>query len=333
MSIKFLCGFEFRNRTDDGFTFVGGFDNWTNVAFAPPSSNGVYSLKHGFSVAGNYVSPCTSAFSECWLGSIVYSPGSASTVMAGVCTGATTRYIEAGIVNGAWEIYVNGTSKATSPGAPLAQWNRLHMHIEGLADGDTIRLYKEGDLATPVVQYSLTSSDVSGWPATLSHVRLHTSNQVHVDDLWLMDPTDATGVTDPQETLSFSVELLTADANGADFTFATGSFSDIDEVPFSLADKITADAVGQIADLSFTNASTAQVVGAVKVTQRTQRSGTTAGSQAEVSIDDGANNNAIETVSVPGDGYIRTYISEAADGTSLEVDKLNASTIQIKTVT
>ena len=333
MSIKFICGFEHQNITDDGFFLTSGNNFWAYSASTPGSSNGGRSMFYAPGLTGVYAGGCSSSVSSCWIGAQIKADNSATQILVGSSLGTSARFIEAGIVSGEWVIFINGTSEATASAAPLAQWNRIHLHIAGLSSGDVISLYRDGDLSSTVIQYTLTTADVSGWPASFTHASIYVRNGGGVDDLWIMDPTDATGVTDPQETLSFSVELLTANANGPDFTFATGSFSDVDEIPFNLSDKITADAVGQIADLSFTSATTAQVIGAIKVTQRTQRSGTTAGSQAEISIDDGSNNNAIETVTVPGDGYIRTYISDAADGTALEVSKLNASTIQIKTVT
>ena len=328
MSIKFLSGFEYRNRDDDGWTSpTGGV--WVANSSIPTLSLGTRSVR----MSGTATSPLAGTVTECWIGSQVRPTTTAADALFGLSLGSSTTYIEAGVVNGDFVISINGTTVSSVAGASISSWVRLHLHVSGLTAGDTIELYRDGVLTTSIVDYTLTSGDVSGWPAAFTHASLRGDGNGYFDDLWIMDPTDATGVTDPQETLSFSVELLTADADGADFTFASGSFSDVDEIPFSLSDKITADAVGQIADLSFDDASTAQVIGAIKITQRTQRSGTTAGSQAEISIDDGSNNLVLETVTVPGDGYIRTYTALAADGTAIEDSKLNASTIQIKTVT
>ena len=330
MSIKFLSGFELQNVTDDGISFhTSGLESYSTTT--PPTTRGNYSLRNSSLTLGQYSCFLNGTVAGCWLGAQFYASSNGEATY-GLSEGTSTEYIEAGISGGEWVIRVNGAEVALVSGASINTWHRTHLQVEGLAAGSVIRLYINGDLTAPVVQYTLTSGDVAGFPASFGHVAFRLKKSL-LDDLWVMDPNDATGITDPQETLSFSVELLTAVSDGADFTFASGSFSDIDEIPFSLADKITADAVGQIADLSFDSASAAQVIGAVKVTQRTQRSGTTAGSQAEISIDDGSNNNAIETVTVPGDGYIRTYIADSADGTAIEVSKLNSSTIQIKTVT
>lgn len=330
MSIKFLSGFEYRNRDDDGWTGHTSGGAWIANTSIPALTLGTRSVR----MSGIASSPLAATVGECWIGIQIRPTTTSSTALFGLSLGSATTYIEAGVAGGDFAISINGTTVSSSAGVSINSWVRLHLHVSGLTAGDTIRLYRDGELSTPIVEYTLTGGDVSGWPAAFTHASLNCAGGAsYLDDLWIMDPTDATGVTDPQETLSFSVELLTADANGADFTFASGSFSDVDEIPFSLSDKITADAVGQIADLSFDNASTAQVIGAIKITQRTQRSGTTAGSQAEISIDDGSNNLVLETVTVPGDGYIRTYTSLAADGTALEDSKLNASTIQIKTVT
>lgn len=331
MSIKLICGFEYRSQADDGWINLGS-NTGSYSTNTPTSSNGDRSLDRSTGGLGVYTLPLTSGITESWIGAQILLDTTSSSCVFGLGDGTSTEYLTAGIVSGDWVIQINGTTAASSAGAGLAQWHRCHLHVGAVTAGSVVTLYQDGDLSSPVVQYTLTGPDVSGWPGSFSDV-LFIMSRSQIDDIWAMDPNDATGTTDPEETLSFSIELLTADSDGPDFTFATGSFSDVDEIPFNLADKITADAVGQIADLSFTNATTAQVIGAIKVTQRTQRSGTTAGSQAEISIDDGSNNNAIETVTVPGDGYIRTYIADAADGTALEVSKLNASTIQIKTVT
>ena len=332
MSIKFLSGFELRNITDDGIS-IHATSNLGYSTTTPATTNSNYSLTHTTFSAGKYSCAINGTIAGCWIGAQIRANGTTSDMTYGLSEGSTTEYIDAGILNSEWVIRVNGSTAASSPGASLATWHRTHLQIEGLAAGSVIRLYKDGDLTSPVVQYTLTSGDVAGFPSSFGHVAFRMASQGYIDDLWVMDPNDGAGVTSPQETLSFSVQLLSPDADGSDFSFATGSFSDVDEIPFSTGDKITADAVGQIADLSFSAADSAQVLGAVKVTQRTQRTGTTAGSQAEVSIDDGTNNNAIETVTVPGDGYIRTYIADAADGAAIEVSKLNISTIQIKTVT
>ena len=259
MSIKFLCGFEYRVREDDGYTFAGGFNFWASSTNVPTASKGARSMNHNISIAGNYTSPCTSNVSESWIGSQVLPNVTASQILVGLSEGISTRYIDAGVDGGNWAIHVNGTSKASIPGVPLGQWSRIHTHIEGLAAGDVISLYKDGDLSTALVQYTLTSGDVSGWPSALTHSHIYINNQAFIDDVWIMDPSDGTGVTDPQETVSFSVELLKPNADGADFTFATGSFADVDEIPFNLTDKITADAVGQIADLSLESATAAQL--------------------------------------------------------------------------
>lgn len=332
MSIKFLCGFEHQSRADSGFTALIN-DNAVSDTSTPAQSKGNRSLRHFSSVLGIYTAPLSGNVQECYVGSMVRGDSAASDMLAGISLGTTDRYVEAGFINGQWVIYINGSSVATVGGFSITDWHRLHLHVSGLSALDVVTLYKDGDLTAPLLSHTLTSGEVAGWPASFSHVCFVGQSQGYIDDLWVMDPTDSTGTIDPQETLSFSVELLSPDADGSDFTFATGSFADVDEIPFDLADKITADAVGQIADLSLTAATAAQVVGAMKITLRTQRSGTTAGSQIELSLDDNTSNNVITTTTVPGDGMIEAYTETSADGTRIEVSKINLSTIQGKTVT
>lgn len=226
-------------------------------------------------------------------------------------------------------IRVAGTVRATSASAALSlsTWARFHVHITGDDAGDQVLVYMDGDLATPVVSYTLIGADATalssvGLPNEFL-VTMKLDSGSRIDDLIAWDPLDA-GFPGINYFASCGIAGIVFTGDGAE-TDWSGSYTDIDERPASDADKIVAANVGD--ESSFTKpAISADNVFSVQVFARVTRTGTGAGSNLKVKINDGTDFDEV-TVAAPGDGDISVIFDTAPDGLAWSPVKYDATRV------
>lgn len=208
-------------------------------------------------------------------------------------------------------IVVAGTNRATAVSGAISvgNWERVHVHVAGHLEGDVISLYQDGDLATPVVTYTLTAGDetalgVAGKPNEFRCEGPNVGNSI-ITDLFCIDPADGVGgaVNTPANFAECSIEPRTVTGDGF-YTDWSGTFADIDEVPASDADFIATSTVDDVS--TFTKAATTQdKVLFVQSLWRITRTGTDAGSQVQIRLRDSGGTNLDETITAaPGDGDV-----------------------------
>lgn len=221
------------------------------------------------------------------------------------------------------EVVINGgsTFTATYP-IGLDRWKRIHVFVDlqNTATG-TIRVYEDGDLSNPVIDQTSVNTNPSSRTFDTIGIGLQ-NNDTYLDDLLLMDPNDATGITDPEEIAFVTIppKQPNSDGNYTAWT-ATGSpggvndYEYIDEVPPGDGDYIQATATGQASTFGYESATSSKVL-ACKWKGRFLRSGTDAGANMNVRRRDVSAATDYDTadISVPGDGYIREVFPEKPGG-------------------
>ena len=333
-----MVGFETRNEEDEGlFIFDTSLTFTTSTADLAPQTKGeVYAYAP---LSRGYAKPLTHSVSECWVSALVHGYNVASDCALGllkspaVGTNSSNReFTGVFMQDNTMRVKVGASTKTSAVNVPVGNWTRVHIHISGRVAGSTVRAYFGGDLSSPVLEYTLDASDEAALAAGDFDQLYFMSSATYFDDIYAIDPSDGVGLTNINRAKALSVVLRKPIANGAGFSFSSGTFADVDETPTNFDDYVEATAVGQALDLEFEDLDPAQVVGALEVVYRTQLADSTAGDKFDISIDNGSTNNVLHTnVTIPGDSYVRKLIHEAADGGSLEVSKINASTLKAVT--
>lgn len=232
-------------------------------------------------------------------------------------------------------IRVAGTVRATAASAALSlsTWARIHVQITGDDAGDQIHVYTDGDLSTPVVSYTLIGADATALSGVGKPNEFLCATKAaaaeRFDDLIAWDPLDPAfpGI---EYFAACSLGDVVPTGNGPE-TGMTGGYTEVDERPASDADKITASAVGQETSLTKA-ATTAPNVFAVQVYARVTRTGTGAGSNLALKINDGTNDDEV-IVPAPGDGDVSHIFEAAPDGLAWSPVKYNATRIAFRSVT
>lgn len=193
--------------------------------------------------------------------------------------------------------------------------------------GGTVELYSIEDLVTPIVSYVLTAGDITalGGLPNETYFRAKTSDtQSGVDDVFAVDPADGVGVVDILTVATHTIKPFTVTGAG-DLAEWSGTAADIDEVPFSDADAISATAVGQRSD--FTKAALGEdAVSGVKLTARVLRTGTDAGENIRVYQRSAGVNAEGPDRNAPGAGSVEFYLDTARDGTAWDPAKFDGET-------
>ena len=235
-------------------------------------------------------------------------------------------------------VRVGGVLRATAATEALSvsTWARLHLHISGYSEGDTVRVYTDGDLSSPVVSYTLTGTD----EANLAAIGTGRPNEFYVvgktgdsgaryDDFIAFDPTVA-GAPAMSRLLEPSVKEVLPTGNGADQDWG-GSYTDIDERPGSDTDKITATAVAQQSTFTFPAIAAENVYG-VKLLARVTRSGTDAGANIGLVAVNGSDDE-VATMAAPGDGDVQHIFQAAPDATDWSPASFDATEFGFLAVT
>lgn len=236
-----------------------------------------------------------------------------------------------------WTIRVVGQLRATATSAALSvgNWSRLHLHVSGYAEGDTVRVYADGNISSPVVSYTLTSDDESNlggaglYPNEFWFYVPTGHGACYADDLIAFDPTVA-GAPAMARLIEPSVKEMVPTGNGDEQEWG-GSYTDIDERPGSDTDKITATSVGQESNFTF-GAVGEDNVFAAKLMARVTRTGTDAGSNLLLIEREGGSEDSVQ-VAAPGDGDVYHLFQTAPDGTDWSPVSFDASRFGFVSVT
>jgi hypothetical protein len=235
-------------------------------------------------------------------------------------------------------IRIAGTLRATAASGAFSTgtWERLHLFIEGQSTGDVVSVYMDGNLSTPVVTYTLVGADQtalaavgSGKPNEFYMIAKSGDSTGRWDNLFALDADDV-DMPNIDELLEPSVAPRRPTGDGTEQDWS-GSYTDIDDVPASDADKCTSTAVGD--ESTFTHAAIAEDnVYAVKQILRVTRSGTDAGSNIALRSRS-ATDVASQTVPAPGDGYVQWIWEADPDDQPWSPVTFDAARLGFQTVT
>lgn len=335
-----MRGFGARNTDADRLTILVGpatYDT-SNVPASGPSAVSIGGSSLAFR-APWYDDPNATQFepstSECWYHFQYYTGLNSSTANDGLVIGLGSNGSEFVAVSAEdstnkLTLRVGGVVRATavSEAFSVGNWKRVHVHCEGWATGDEINVYANGNLATPVLTYTLILADETALgsigvaePNEFRVVLKSGDGNGRIDNLIAWDPQDADfqGIQFFGE-CGIKEQVFTGDGAETDWS---GSYTDIDEVPYSDTDKITAAAPGD--ESSFTTPAIGEPnVFAVRMLARVTRTGTDAGSNIGLKANDGAN-DAGATMAAPADGHVEHIFQQAADGLDWSPTKRDAT--------
>lgn len=338
MSILDMWGFEWGSNGSsaglerEGITVTNGFlvydDPSAPASFTGPSQ---LCLRAGTNFVTAEVTPeNTPSGSQFWLHwrwAVTVSFGLEPTTFVSWNQGGTKiGEVRIESTNRRLEVVIPGTGTFTSDySVGLDRWRRIHVFVDlqNTATG-TVEVYFDGDLTNPILSVTGTVTNPSS--LTFNTIGLGFRGGVNfLDDLALMDPLDATGITDPEEIAFFSIgpKQPNGDGNYTGWT-AGGSpggaadYEYIDEVPPDDGDYIEATATSQASTFTFETADPEFVVLAAKWKGRFLRSGTLAGANMNIRQRDVSAATDYDTadIAVPGDGYIFGTFDEKPGGGS-----------------
>lgn len=215
---------------------------------------------------------------------------------------------------------VAGTVRVTSSYASgIDSYVRYMVEVTGVTlTTHTVKVYVDGDLTAPIINYTLVAGDVSALAAIGSgnangfYFRSGLTS-VYLDDLWAMDPNDGTGATDPALFRDSGIRGQVATGDGSPLNWSdpgggTGSYVDIDRITDT--DYISASATATESQFSHDSiALNVERIGAVKVMAHVSQSDTSAGTQIGLGFDDGASTVQKDSA-VPGAGYVTNIYDE-----------------------
>lgn len=171
--------------------------------------------------------------------------------------GAEAIAVSFGAGTGLPTIRIGGSVVATAASGAIsaATWERYLLHIGGRAENDVISLHPNGDSsATPIVQHTITAGEAAtlagiGVPNESFAEAVSGACDYKFTDVGTMDPNDATDEVDPAIFTDFTVKLILLTGDLSPFAWV-GSYTDIDERPFSDADHLQALAANAQAALA-----------------------------------------------------------------------------------
>lgn len=201
--------------------------------------------------------------------------------------------------------------------------------------GGKIEVWKADDISgSPLVEYTLTGGDITalGGLPTGWYIKGKTSdNSSAVDDFFCIDPDDATGVVDIFDLAAFSVKAQVFNGAGNSQQWS-GTFAEIDDVPFNDSDKISTALPNQKSDFAHGPIGEDQVLG-VRMSTRTLRSGTDAGVNIRAYQREGGLETATPAQPAPGAGTNEFIFDVARDGTAYTAAKHDATTYGVESIT
>ena len=339
MSTLDMIGFETQSLTHDNITMHSGSAGIYDPSPLPVGSQSTRALRQSASIWSKPWPNTVSGTRYQFKVSTYYSSSNNNndTMYVGVGTGSTEQItISAQDSTGLVTIRVNGAvvatagSKAWSGGVFDNHWLvKVDQQTGGL-----IEVYASDDLVTPAVTYTLTAPDI----ATLASIptgwyvkHKNTDSNSAVDDFFAVDPDNPVGVTDIFDYASFSIkpQVFTGAGNSQDWN---GTFAEIDDIPFNDSDKISATAPNQKSDFSKDPIGEDQVL-CVKMTTRTLRSGTDAGSNIRAYQREGGLELNESAQAAPGSGINEFIFQTARDGGAHDATKYDATTYGVESIT
>lgn len=339
-SVLGMTGFEGGQTTRDRLIVINAGSYFTTpVATASPSAR-AWGASNASARAPWYDDPNATIFepsgAEYWYHYRYYSTSVGAGQLLGVGRNGS-RLIEVGFsATNQPTIVVAGVTRATA--ASYAQsasvWGRYHVRVTGHTTGSVVSVYADGNLTTPVVSYTLIAADQTalgaiGKPNEFRFALRNGDNSGRVDDLVAWDPL-AAGFIGMAYFVSCGIKGQVFTGAGAEAAWS-GTYADIDEIPASDADKISATAVGQ--ESSFTKPAVVEPnVFAVKVNARVTRVGTAAGANLAIKVREGAS-VVSKTMAAPGDGDVSAIFETNAAGAAWSPVTYDASRIGFASVT
>lgn len=234
---------------------------------------------------------------------------------------------------------IAGVVRATSGYASgISAYTRYMVEVSGFDAADTVKVYVNGDLTTPIITYALIAADA----VSLAAVGTGKANGFWVDgyngplldDLWAMDHLDGVGATDPALYRDSGIrgQVGTGDGTPVNWTPSTGgtTFDDLDSL--TDADFISTGAVGTIAEVSKgAVAGSAERIGAVKMYANVTQSDASAGTKIGLGFDDGVAPVQKDSL-VPATGYVTNVYDVAPGAVDWTPSIYDASDIKIISV-
>jgi hypothetical protein len=224
-------------------------------------------------------------------------------------------------------IRVAGIPRATAAGAPKSSnmWIRYHIEVEGLTTGDAINLYAEGDLATPILTYTLIAADDTNLAAIGKPNAFYFTSEgiLLVDDMFALDPGGNPDI-DTEDTAGAFVSPVIVDGNGGYQEQASGAFADVNALPADVGTEIVLDAVDEASTYTVPATGTDVQVMFVSIHYKMTRTGSTAG----VNMQARCNRRSVPATFVdlpanaaPGDGNVVRQFRLAWDGAAWDKSK------------
>lgn len=304
-------GFEYRAVADDGISVLIGSPSYSTTV--PSGSGSLRSIQGDFSSYGDFLQGDgtlkTPSGNDYWFHA-QWHPGGSGTTNDAAKVGMARNGAEHIVLSrqdntGFITLRVAGSLVATSATAITAgSFRRVHVHVDEQTGGD-VNVYVDGNTAVAVLTYTLLAGDITALGGSPNGMFLElANNNSRLDDFFFLDPNDATGETNINNLLEADVTLAIFTGNG-NYTAWTGDFSNIDDIPFNVADEISTTAVDQAE--TFTKAAIAgsiSGISAVKMRARVQRTGTDAGSNIQFRMRESATDTDTANFPAPGDGYV-----------------------------
>lgn len=344
--ILHCCGFGCRDVTRDRLSVVSGTVTYDQVNLPDVSESDTSAGGNGTQWRGPWHDDATAGRTEptgqFWLhmryrtsnttanGGLRLGVGSNSSEFVTLSGETTTNRVV---------LRVAGTVVATATSATFpadGTFSRVHVHMSGYSEFDTIRVYLAGNISTPVLDYTLTSGDEAALAAVGSgrpnewYINCKSGDATQrVDDLIAFDPT-ASGAPSMSRLLEPSVAELIPTGNGAEQDWS-GGYTDLDERPNNDADKITATAAGEVSTFTFPAIGAENVFGA-RLRSRVTRTGTDAGEHIGLIAINGSDDEQ-EDLDAPGDGDVEHIFQTAPDGSDWSPVSLDATRFGFVAVT
>ena len=201
-------------------------------------------------------------------------------------------------------------------------WTRVHIEVDHQTGG-AVNVYLNGDVANPVLTYTLTAADITnlgGLPNGF-HFKHPSTQTTRICDVFAIDA-DASGYTDIQLYAEAQVSAEVPDGEGTDQQW-TGAYTDVDSLPPD-ASEITTNSVDQARTFTINDSADDRCY-YVQTHAKMTRTGTGAGSNCQIRLRDGATVLDETTTAAPGSGYVIQPHQLAPDGTAWTTATANAT--------
>ena len=160
-----------------------------------------------------------------------------------------------GISDGTTELLLNfdGTTlSVTVAGVEVASaeivsddiWHSYHVHTNTYFEDEYVKVYMDGDLENPIIDFSTVNEWGFSSPGLLM-VKGEPACDYLLDDIVVMDPTDAVGLVDVNLMKNPTIKAFLATDNGEKATQTSGDYTDIDFLPPNFFEKLEYSGIGQ----------------------------------------------------------------------------------------